>query len=152
VDDSIIPLDFIPVKWTQLHPIWDYMEAGLHDILKKYPNLDWRAEDIYSAIQGQRAEAFIMMRASKKLGFFVAYVFTEPYSQRQEYFIWACWDVPLAEREDADHCSLGREDVRRFMIQRAKSLKCKRVSTASPRKGFERFGFVPQVIHYFLDV
>lgn len=143
----VIPFEVIPVPASRLHDFWDFIAHGLSYVRAQIKPA-WIEEDVYAAIHNNRAELFVFKKGERLVAFVIGYTVNDPWTGTLEYFIWISWSIELADRIPEDEPSKTRQMVIDFMIHRARMLKCKAVSVHSPRKGWERFGFFPHMIHF----
>ena len=153
VEAGATELEFIPVLQNNLHECWPLLKLGLEQIRAEWP-VDWIPEDLYSSLRGGNSEAFILKRAAKDIGFFVAYKSLRAWSGVAEYLIWILWTTDEFQIElDSDERNQARKELLVFIKQRAKELSCgENISCISPRMGYKKLGFELWMIHYRMKV
>lgn len=70
-----------------LHNWWSYVREGLLRVKTKGKE-KWLVEDVYTAIRTKRSTLYIARDEDKPIGFFVAEMSLEPFSNEPVLFIW----------------------------------------------------------------
>lgn len=77
--------DLIPPE--SLHAYWTYVREGLERV-KNRSKERWLVEDVYTAIRTKRSTLYIARDDNRQIGFFVAEMSIEPFSNEPVLFIW----------------------------------------------------------------
>lgn len=134
-----------------LHNYWDFIKNGLCDLKSQF-DLDWIPEDIYAALKAQGADLFLIKNRDRQLGFFVAYPIIAQFSGTKLYFIWVFWTIEAKTRRIGEYAVENRSRVLDLLKKRAKDLGCAEIRFASPRRGFEKWGFDLYMSEYRMKI
>ena len=135
------PVVIIPVKPSELHQWWPFIERGLFDICRKV-HPDWIPPDVFGAIRADAAKACIVMRGIRALGFFIYHPQNRPWSGILDLFVWATWALPLRERLPADGMAEAIQRGIEYLHEIKRSLAAQRIIAISSRRAFtRRYGF-----------
>lgn len=145
----IQPVIIAQVNPQFIHDIYPFLLRGMLAIKKRVP-ADSEPEDVYAAIRNGGAQAHIISRGERRLGFIVTYKQTRPFSGRKELFLWLAWSIPLRERQEGDNVPDAVEQAMAFMREQARATGCDSIVHMSSRRGFEKFGFRIQTHTYRL--
>jgi hypothetical protein len=128
------------VNPQNLQAIWPFLRRGIDDIKARVES-DFIAEDVYWWLRQNAAQAYLVSRGTRRLGFFVNYIQARPFSGIKEVMLWLAWAIPLAEREPDDHVMAAVRESVRFMHDQKVREGCDRIVALSSRRGFQRYGF-----------
>jgi len=139
--DGELTFEWVPPG--DLHDYWDLILPGLEKV-KKHGDR-WRTEDAYASIRAGQSNLHIGYLDRQYAGFFIL-------TPQQSYdgpvlHIWALYsEIPGL---------LGEEGMGQLK-EWAKSMKAKRITYQSPRKGWEKvgqeLGFTPITTIYEIEV
>ena len=149
-EEELEPLSFTRVPGPSLHRYWDFCNFGLEEIHRRYKT-DWRPEDVYAAILLGVTELWLISRA-RPIGFFTGQLKQNDYTAEQYYFIWHLWSLPRAQRRPSDGILEAHQPTAEFIKQLVRSKKLKTIRMGTPRRGFEIFGFQPELTIYKLEL
>jgi hypothetical protein len=110
-----------------LHAWWEYVREGLLRVKVKGKE-KWLVEDVYTAIRTKRSTLYIARDEDKPIGFFVAEMSIEPFSNEPVLFIWTLFgpdSLPYT-----DECIT-------YLEQLAHSIGAKRIRFTG-RRGWEK--------------
>ena len=142
------PVVITPVRPTELHSVWPFLERGLSDIVCKIEP-DWIPADVYGAIRAEVATAVIVTRAERRLGFGIWHKQERPWSHKLDIFVWAVWAIPLRERIPSDNLPEVMYRGIQYLYGVKAALGANAVIMVSSRKGFARhYGFKQRFITY----
>jgi hypothetical protein len=85
----------------QLHAWWQYVREGLERVKVKGKE-KWFVEDVYTAIRTKRSTLYIARDEDKPIGFFVAEMSIEPFSNEHVLFVWCLFG--MNELSHTDEC------------------------------------------------
>jgi hypothetical protein len=126
---------------TEVHPdrlydVWEWVREGLLTV-KRRTNAVWVPEDVYAALKARNAVLFVQDE-----GFCVLQRTTEADGAR--LFIWAL-HAPKMMRENLDATMNELKTM-------ARAIGAKAIRMQSPRKGWERCGWVAKEIIYEVEL
>lgn len=139
----------LQVDPQHVHSVWPFIARGIADIKKKVES-DFIDADVYWYLRQNAAQAYIVSRDERRLGFFINYVQARPFSGRRELFLWAAWSIPLRERQDDDDVEGAVRKSIEFMQNQKVATGCDRIVHLSSRRGFQRYGFQPTITSWVL--
>jgi hypothetical protein len=134
----------LQVDPQRIHDIWPFLRRGIEDIKRRVES-DFIPEDTYWWLRQNAAQAYIVSRGERRLGFFCSYIQARPFSGKKELFLWLAWAIPLAERQPDDRVMDAVRKSVEYMHNQKRAAGCECIVALSSRRGFERYGFFPTI-------
>jgi hypothetical protein len=134
-----------PIKSTELHGYWPFIEQGLVNIQRKV-RPDWIPADVYGALRADAATCCIVTRATRWLGFFIWHKQERPWSHLVDVFVWAVYSIPFRDRRPGDDVDEAMQRGIEYLHNVKSLIGANRVImiTSSQRKGWARkYGLKP---------
>ena len=91
----------------ELSEVWKFVEYGLDRILEKQTE-PWRPADVYAHVYSGESALYIGMTATEAVGFFVARVILEEFSNEPIIFIWCLYATDALQYEDDFNAFIDR--------------------------------------------
>lgn len=117
--------DLIPPE--SLHAYWTYVREGLERVKNNVKEV-WLPEDVYTSIRNKRSSLYIARDDNRQIGFFVAEMSIEPFSNEPVLFVWCLFGPNSLQYTDA--CI-------EYLEQLAHSIGAKRIRFTG-RKGWAK--------------
>ena len=151
------PVRFVEVKPIEIHYYYPFIHRGLEDIIRKIgaEHIDWKPEDVYTAIRNATTKLVIAMRGERFLGWFSYYIETRGWSGNKHLLIWHVWARPMNERLPYDNIGDAIRGGLQTLKDIAREDHCDSLvmmTSAKIKRAWRRYGFEPGVTSWRLPL